>query len=157
MKIQWSKLIIAVVGCQLAGAVGAIFTSPNIATWYATLAKPSFNPPNWIFGPVWTILYLMMGISAYLIWSQKKEWSHNWKALAFFDLQLGLNVLWSIIFFGMQNPGLAFVEIIILLTALAVTIIKFYKISKIAAYLLIPYFLWGCFATVLNYSIWMLN
>lgn len=149
-KVDWPKLIFAIILCQAAGIIGSLFTFSAIPTWYATLTKPSFNPPSWIFGPVWTLLYTLMGISLYLVWKNKP-------AVKLFVWQLIANSLWSIIFFGMKNIGLALVEIIVLLALVLATIMKFYKINKTAAYLLIPYFLWGSFATLLTYSIWILN
>ncbi|MFH1565505.1 MAG: TspO/MBR family protein [bacterium] len=153
--MNYKKLIICFVLPQLAGAIGSLFTAPSITGWYMDLIKPSFSPPNWIFGPVWITLYLMMGLSAYLVWNSK-----NKKAVLAFNLfliHLFFNTVWSIIFFGMQNPGLAFLDIIILLIFIIVLIIKFYNINKIASYLLIPYFLWVSFASALNYFIWVLN
>lgn len=149
------KLIISLLLPQLAGGIGAIFTTPNISTWYANVNKPSFNPPNYLFGPVWTTLFLMMGISLYLIWTTKE--SNNKKALTFFFLQLVLNTLWSILFFGLQNPLLAFLEIIILWVFILLTILNFYRLNKTAGLLLIPYILWVSFAGVLNFAIWQLN
>jgi len=149
-KVVWPKLIFAIVICQAAGIIGSFFTLAAIPTWYAALTKPSFNPPSWVFGPVWTILYTLMGISLYLVWKNKS-------AVKLFVWQLIANSLWSIIFFGMKNIPLALIEIIILLVLIFATIMKFYKINKAAAYLLIPYFLWGSFATFLTYSIWILN
>ncbi|MBU4209866.1 tryptophan-rich sensory protein [Patescibacteria group bacterium] len=150
------KLIASILICQLAGIVGAVFTTPAISGWYVTLNKPSFNPPNWLFGPVWTFLYLLMGISLFLVWN-KKDSKDTKTALIFFAVQLGLNTLWSIIFFGMHLPLVAFLEILFLLFFIALTIIKFFPISKISAYLLTPYFLWVSFATILNLSIAILN
>ncbi|MBU1089027.1 tryptophan-rich sensory protein [Patescibacteria group bacterium] len=150
------KLIASILICQLAGIVGAVFTTPAISGWYVTLNKPSFNPPNWLFGPVWTFLYLLMGISLFLVWN-KKDSKDTKTALIFFAVQLGLNTLWSIIFFGMHLPLVAFLEILFLLFFIALTIIKFFPISKISAYLLTPYFLWVSFATILNLYIAILN
>jgi tryptophan-rich sensory protein len=144
-------------GSNLVGSIGAIFTSPQITAWYANVAKPSFNPPNWIFGPVWTLLFSLMGIAFYLI--IRNGWSsRNVKiAVAIFAFQFALNVLWSFLFFGLENPFLAFIEIIFLWLLILATILAFYKVDKIAAYLLVPYILWVSFAAFLNYSIWILN
>ena len=150
------KLIASIIICQLAGVIGAVFTTPSISSWYAGLNKPFFNPPNWLFGPAWTLLYLLMGISLYFVWSQKNG-AGTKTALIFFTIQLGLNTLWSIIFFGMHLPSVAFLEILILLLFIALTIIKFFPISKISAYLLIPYLLWVSFASILNFYIVKLN
>lgn len=151
------KLVISILVCQGAGIVGSIFTSPAISTWYITLQKPSFNPPNWIFAPVWTLLFLLMGISLYLIWSKGLEDKKIKTAVFVFGIQLVLNIFWSFLFFGLQSPLYAFIEIVILWLAILLTIISFHKISKIAAYLLLPYILWVSFAAVLNFSILILN
>ncbi len=158
MKIpNWLKLIITIVGSQLAGLIGTIFTTPSIPTWYASVEKASLNPPNWVFGPVWTTLYLLMGIAAFLVW--KNGWNRKDVkiALGLFVLQLVLNTLWSYIFFGMENPGAAFVEIIFMWLAILATIIAFAKISKPAAWLMVPYILWVSFASYLNFMVYILN
>jgi len=159
MKIDYKKLTISIVGTQLAGALGSVFNFASIPTWYTTLNKPSFNPPNWIFGPVWTILFLMMGIAVYLVWTKKTMFHQKKKKLALqiFVLQLLLNILWSAIFFGLLSPAWAFVEIMFLLLAISLTMIKFHKFSNLAAYLLVPYLAWMSFAAVLNFAIWRLN
>jgi len=149
------KLLISIVICQAAGLIGSIFTIPAISSWYKSLQKPFFNPPNWIFSPVWIFLFLLMGISLYLVWNRGAR--ENQKAIIIFGVQLVLNILWSIIFFGLKSPGLAFLEIIILWLAILLTIISFYKISKTAGLLLVPYILWVSFALILNFSIWQLN
>jgi len=150
------KLIASIIICQLAGIIGAVFTTPSIAGWYAGLNKPFFNPPNWVFGPVWILLYLLMGLSLYLVWSQK-DGAGKKTALIFFAIQLGLNSLWSIIFFGLHLPLIAFAELLILMLFIVLTIIKFLPLSKISAYLLIPYLLWVSFASILNFYIAKLN
>ncbi|MDO8581755.1 MAG: TspO/MBR family protein [bacterium] len=152
-----SKLIIAIVISELAGVIGAVFTTPSIPTWYAGLARPSFSPPNWIFGPVWTTLFALMGIAAFLVWRRGLGEPGVKRALIIFDVQLVFNLLWSIIFFGLHNPGGALIEIIILWLAILTTIIAFAKISRPAAWLLVPYILWVSFAGYLNYAIWMIN
>jgi len=149
-----AKLVFSVVICLLVGAVGSIFTYSSIPNWYASLNKPSFNPPNWIFGPVWTALYILMGISLCLFWDRKTK---SKKSYAIFSIQLGLNILWSIIFFALHSPFLAFIEIILLWIAILLTILNFHKVSKTAAYLLIPYICWVSFASVLNLFILLLN
>jgi benzodiazapine receptor len=156
-KVDWPKLIFAILLCQAAGIIGSLFTFSAIPTWYAGLIKPSFNPPSWIFGPVWTALYALMGLSLYLILSYGLKKKGVKTAINLFTLQLIANILWSIIFFGMKNIRLALIEIIVLLVLVLLTMLKFYKINKEAVYLLIPYFLWGSFATFLTYSIWILN
>ena len=158
MKINNTfKLIIAVVVSELAGIIGSVFTTPSIAGWYATLTRPALNPPAWVFGPVWTTLFALMGIAAFLVWKKGLERRDVKIALGIFIGQLVLNTLWSIIFFGLHNPGAAFVEIIFLWLAILATIIAFAKISKLATWLLIPYILWVSFAAYLNFMIWMLN
>jgi len=151
------KLIISILICQGAGAIGSLFTSPAISTWYATIQKPSFNPPNWIFAPVWILLFILMGLSLYLIWSKGFKYKGTKIAIFIFFVQLILNILWSILFFGLQSPLFALIEIIILWFAILLTIISFYKVSKIAAYLLLPYIIWVSFASVLNFSILIIN
>ncbi len=154
MKKIW-KLIISILIPFVASAIGGFFTSTSVSTWYIDLIKPSFNPPSWVFGPVWTILYLLMGIALYLVWVDKSKK----KKLAFiaFGTQMFLNALWSVLFFGLQKPLFAFVEIILLWSSILITIIYFYRINKNAAYLLIPYILWVSFAAVLNFSLFILN
>lgn len=156
-KVNWPRLIFAIVLCEAAGIIGSVFTFSAIPTWYASLIKPSFNPPSWVFGPVWTILYLLMGISLYLIISKGLKKKEIKAAVNLFVWQLIANCAWSIIFFGMKNVQLALIEIIVLLVLVFTTIQKFYMINRVAAYLLVPYFLWGNFATLLTYSIWILN
>ncbi|MCP8304020.1 MAG: tryptophan-rich sensory protein [archaeon] len=151
------KLVIAIVLCELAGVVGSVFTYPSIPTWYASLQKPSFNPPNWLFAPVWLILFALMGVSAYLVWSKGLESEGVKAALFIFVVQLVLNVLWSIVFFGLHSIFYSFVIIIVLWIAIALTITAFVRVSKKAGALLLPYILWVSFASVLNYYIWLLN
>ncbi len=148
--------IVAIIVCELAGIIGSVFTAPSIPTWYASLTKPFFNPPSFLFAPVWTLLYALMGIALYLVWEKRKK-IKNKLALILFFFQLILNTLWSILFFGFHNPFLAFAEIILLWIVLLATIIKFYPISKKAAWLLIPYILWVSFASILNFAIFLLN
>jgi tryptophan-rich sensory protein len=151
------KLIIAVLIVELVGVVGSFFTTSSISSWYPTLIKPALNPPNWVFAPVWTTLYALIGVSVFLIWRHGLRQRRIRIALTIFSAQLILNVIWSIIFFGFQNPLLAFIEIIILWLAIVWTIFAFYKISRLAACLLMPYIIWVSFAAYLNYSIWLLN
>ncbi len=155
--IEFIKLIISILICNSAGFIGSISTASAISTWYNSLEKPSFNPPNWVFGPVWTTLYTLMGISAYLVWRQGIHNPQVKTALIIFGVQLFLNAIWSPIFFGLRALFFALVVIIILWIAIFLTILAFYKISTIAAVLLIPYILWISLATILNYSIWVLN
>ena len=149
---SWPKLIFSIIIAQSAGFVGTFFTISSIPTWYTTLVRPVFAPPNWVFGPVWTILYTLIGISLYLIWIKNKKGS-----LKLFWFHLLLNALWSPIFFGLKNLGLAFVVILVMDVTLVFVIKNFYKINKIAAYILIPYLIWIGFATLLNFSFWQLN
>ena len=156
-KPRIARLAASIVICQLAGVIGSFFTSPSIPGWYASLVKPSFNPPNWIFGPVWISLYLLMGISLFLVWDKASKNKFAKIAIGIFAFQLVLNSIWSILFFGMQSPIYAFIEIIILWAAILASIIAFYRVSAPAASLLLPYILWVSFAAVLNFFIWRLN
>ncbi len=146
-----------------AGYLGSLANFSSLATWYPTINKPSFNPPNWIFGPVWTILFIMMGVSFFLIWNQclkkkgRSDRIYLHSSMIFFFVQLIANILWSFLFFFFQNPFLAFVEIIVLWVLIILTIYYFKKQSKVAAWLLVPYLLWVSFASVLNFAIWQLN
>lgn len=151
------KLIISVVLCELIGIAATPFTFSSIPTWYATLNKPSFSPPNWIFGPVWTTLYFLMGVSLYLVWSKGLGARGVRNSLYFFAAQLFFNFLWSILFFGLHSPILALVDIVLLWIFIVLTIKKFTRIDQLAAFLLIPYLLWVSFATLLNLSIAILN
>jgi tryptophan-rich sensory protein len=158
MKIEnIIKLAASIIICLMAGFIGSVFTVDSIQTWYMGIEKPFFNPPNWVFGPVWTTLFILMGISLYLVWSRGIKTNDAKIALTLFSAQLVLNVLWSIIFFSLKSPFYAFIEIVILWTAILFTIIWFRKISKTAGYLLVPYILWVSFAAVLNLSIFLLN
>jgi tryptophan-rich sensory protein len=140
----------------IVGSVSGIATSGNITTWYATLNKPAFNPPNYLFGPVWTALYLMMGISLFMIWRSPPGDARNY-ALAIFAIQLVLNFGWSFIFFHFKQVGWAFFEIILVWISVLAMIIIFHRINKTAAFLQVPYLLWVSFASVLNGSVWWLN
>ncbi|MGX1928519.1 TspO/MBR family protein [Flagellimonas sp. 2504JD4-2] len=148
---------IAIAICLLIGFLSSFATQSSVNDWYTTLNKPSFNPPNSVFAPVWTVLYVLMGVSAGIVWS--KGFHHVWvkTALYHFGFQLLLNALWSIVFFGLKSPFWALLVILALLTLIILTMKWFKVVSKVAAFLLIPYLLWVCFATVLNYNIWMLN
>ncbi len=153
--------IIPVIGsillCQLAGVIGSAFTMKEIPTWYASLAKPWFNPPPFIFGPVWLTLYTVMGISLYRVYRHGMSKRNVKHAVYLFCIQLVFNSLWSIVFFGMKELGLAFVVICILWGLIASVIIAFRKIDKWASYTLIPYLLWVTFASILNFSVWLMN
>ena len=151
------KFIIAIVLPLLVGAAGGYFTSTSVKGWFTTLNKPFFNPPAWLFAPVWTTLYILMGIAFFLIWQSKTVKELKQKAVTFYFIQLVLNAAWSFIFFYAKQPGLAFAEILILLIMIILTAVTFYKIRKAAGWLMLPYIVWVCFACVLNYSIWRLN
>lgn len=140
------------------GFVGSLFTAPAIQGWYTTLVRPELAPPNWVFGPVWTTLYVMMAVAAFLVWQRKDAlFSKKKVALGLYALQLGLNTAWSYFFFGQQEIGFALGVIAALWLMIALTMYWFYKISKPAAYLLVPYLLWVSFASYLNYQFWLLN
>ncbi len=163
MKIRnYIQLFFAITLSQSAGLLGTIFTVDAVATWYPTLVKPALNPPAWVFGPVWTTLYILMGVASFIIWriyetssGAKKRFAGM--ALILFVLQLGLNAWWSVIFFGNQQLGWALLEVICLWLAIVATMYYFAKLSRTAAWLLVPYLLWVSFASYLNYSLWMLN
>lgn len=150
------KLIASLVICQLAGLIGSLFTRPAIPTWYQSLNKPSFAPPNWLFGPVWISLYLLMGISLFLVWRKARE-ARVKTALFIFSLQLLFNALWSIAFFGLRSPAFGLIIILLLWITLLLTIILFARLSLMASILLWPYFLWLSFASWINFSLWWLN
>jgi len=151
------RLIISIVACQCAGIVGSVFTMRAIPTWYAALQKPPFTPPNWLFAPAWITLYLLMAISAFLVWRTGLENRQTRRALIVFLVQLILNALWSIAFFGLESPVFGLIVIIALWIAILLTIIKFFRISTVAGALMLPYILWVSFAMVLNGSILVLN
>ncbi len=151
------SLLVWIVVCELAGVLGTLFTVSAIPTWYATIVKPTFNPPSWLFGPVWTILYALMGTAVFLIWQKGVDRREVRTAIVFFVFQLVLNALWSMIFFGAHSIGGALIEIVILWFAIIMTILAFAKISKPAAWLLLPYIAWVSFAAYLNFALWTLN
>ena len=152
------RIALVVTTCLVIGYLSSLVTKESIISWYPTINKPVFNPPNWIFAPVWTILYVMMGVAGGMIWNKLETDQQNVKkAFTFFIIQLGLNALWSYLFFGLHNPFLALIEIILLWLMIFETYNQFKKIDKIAAYLLLPYLAWVSFATILNASIWWLN
>jgi tryptophan-rich sensory protein len=151
------RLVISIVVCQGAGLVGSIFTAPSIPTWYAALQKPPFTPPNWLFAPAWITLYLLMGISASLVWQNGLDNRRNRTALIVFLIQLVLNALWSIAFFGFESPLPGMVVIVLLWVAILITMLRFLQISKLAGFLLTPYLGWVTFAAILNVSIFILS
>ena len=151
------KLLASIILCQLAGIIGSLATVPAIPTWYASLKKPSFSPPNWIFGPVWAGLYTLMGISLFMVWQRRAGHPQPKTALFFFFIQLILNALWSVAFFGLRSPLFGLIAIVLLWIAILLTMISFFGISKAAVLLLLPYILWVSFAVLLNFSLWNLN
>lgn len=160
-NINFQKLAASIVICLLAGIVGSVFTAPAINEWYSTLVKPTFSPPNWVFGPVWTTLYILMGVALYFIWTSSatsaKKSAKLKPVYTIFGIQLALNALWSFLFFGLQSPAYGLIGIIALWLAIVATIIMAYRISKLSAYLLVPYILWVTVAMVLNYAIYVMN
>ena len=155
MKIL--KFVVSIALCQSAGLLGSFFTIPAIPTWYATLNKPAFSPPDWLFSPVWISLYTLMGISLFMIWNKAEKRPYRLKALVFFFIQLVLNALWSVFFFGLQSPLAGLIEMAFLWSAIVLTIYYFFKLSQWAGILLLPYLVWVSFAFILNFSLWTLN
>lgn len=151
------KLLAAVIICNMAGIIGSFVTVTGEGSWYAAIQKPPFNPPGFVFAPVWTTLFVLMGISLYLIWMEGMERREVRVAIALFAVQLILNTIWSFLFFGLQSPFLGLVEIIILWIFIVATTVAFYRINKKAAYLMVPYLAWVTFAAFLTYNIWLLN
>ena len=158
--MNWQRstlgLVAWVILCYAAGAIGSVFTSGAIPGWYRDIAKPEWTPPSWVFGPVWTALYLMMAVAAWLLWRQGGFPSQR-KPLILFLVQLTLNAAWTPLFFGLHSPGLAFAEIILLWMAIAATLAAFRRTHLVAAWLLTPYLAWVSFAAVLNFTLWRLN
>ncbi len=157
MKIDFKKLFIILGATFLIAFLGSAVTTPSIGSWYSTLNKPFFNPPNWIFAPVWTILFLLMGIAGYSVWREGKNDQDVKKALKFYFSQLVFNFLWSFIFFYLHQPLIAFLDIMVLWVLIFLTINNFKKISTNAAYLLYPYLIWVSFASILNLAIVVIN
>ena len=153
--ISWLKLLVSFIACFAAAGFGSVFTVSAIPTWYATLAKPFFAPPNWLFGPAWTLLYILMALSLYLVW--EKGFAKNKKPIFLFAIQLFLNAIWSLAFFGLRNPAAGFAVIVFLWLSIVATIISFKKVDKRAAWLLVPYICWVSFASVLNFAVMLLN
>lgn len=151
------KLVIAITIPVLIGGASGFFTVSGVESWYQTIQKPSWNPPNWVFGPVWTTLYVMMGIALWLVW--KEDTSKELKLIAgiLFAAQLTLNFFWSFIFFKLEQPGFAFLEILFMWVAILATIFAFAQVNKRAAWLLVPYISWVSFAAMLNFTIWRMN
>jgi tryptophan-rich sensory protein len=151
------KAFVLVIICEIIGIIGGVATAEGVTSWFQTIEKPFFNPPGWLFAPVWTILFFLMGLSAALVWHQGIDKKEVQKGLILFAIQLFLNFCWSFLFFKYHLLLVAFIEIITLLTFIILTTIQFYKIHKIAGLLMIPYILWVSFASVLNFSLWWLN
>lgn len=157
VKFSWRSLLTWVAICEVTGLIGATFTLASIPEWYDTLTKPSFNPPSSVFGPVWNILYLLMGIAVYRIWRMIKTHPETIFLVILFCIHLIINLGWSIAFFGWRNPGLGFLVILVLVGFIITLIYKFWRYDHLASYLLLPYLAWVIFATALNYAIWQLN
>lgn len=156
ISLIW-KLIISILICETTGITSGLIANTGMNAWFDALNKPSWNPPAFLFAPVWTFLYLLMGISLWLIWKSAAPVPQKSNAIILFSLQLFLNFWWSIIFFKFHSPAVALVDIILMLILILLTIISFSKLSKPAAWLLVPYIVWVSFATILNYTIWVLN
>ncbi len=154
---KWAALAGFIAICLFAGGLGGWITAQSVADWYPTLNKPAWNPPPWIFGPVWTTLYVMMAVAAWLVWKTDMRFSGVRVALILFFIQLALNCLWSFLFFGARNPGWALIDIVLLLMSLLLTTWAFFSQSKRAGVLMLPYLAWVGFATFLNFTIWQLN
>lgn len=154
---KWFRLAACIIICELAGGLGGLFTANSVKTWYTTIQKPAFNPPNWVFMPVWNTLFLLMGIALFLVWAKSAELPSARKAMWIFALQLALNVSWSAVFFGLHSIVGAMGIIVILWCAILWTIVIFGKISKTAAWLLVPYIVWVSFAGILNGALVYLN
>jgi tryptophan-rich sensory protein len=143
-----ARVILAIVVCELVGVAGSLFTTPAIDSWYAFLAKPAFSPPSWLFAPAWTLLYALMGVAIALVWPRLSK---------LFVLQLLVNGLWSFLFFGLHNPLLGLIDIVVLWILILVLLLGYWRINKTSFWLFVPYFLWVSFATALNFSVWRLN
>ena len=156
MSREWIGLGAFIVICFLAAAIGSWFTAPSVKTWYPTLMKPACTPPAWVFGPVWSTLYVLMATAAWLVWKQRSA-ADVTVALAVFFTQLALNATWSFVFFGLRRPGLALLEIIVLFAAIIATMATFAHFSRPAFWLMAPYVAWVSYATFLNFGIWRLN
>lgn len=157
LLIDGLKLVTSIVVCICAGLIGSISTGESISNWYIYLQKPAFTPPNWLFAPVWFLLYILMGIAVYLVWRKGLDKFQVRESIVIFIIQLVLNAGWSYAFFGLRSPLTGLIVIVPLWTAILLTIINFFRVSRTSAYLLIPYIIWVSFATVLNFSIYLLN
>jgi benzodiazapine receptor len=160
LRIQLQDLVGLVVALAVplaVGGLGGIATSSSVSTWYQTLSRPSWNPPDWVFGPVWTLLYILMGVAMWLVWRSGWDSPEGQMGLILFGVQLLFNLLWSLIFFGLRKPGWALLEIGLLWVLILATLVQFYRLRPGAGLLLVPYQLWVTFATALNAAIWWLN
>ena len=153
-KNQWLVLAGLILLCVGTGMIGGMVSAGAIEDWYRTLAKPSWNPPDWVFGPVWTTLYVMMAVAAWLVWRTRDRVA---PAMALFFAQLALNLLWSLLFFGARSPGLALIEVVFLWTSVLLTMLAFFGRQTIAGWLFVPYLAWVSFAAILNFAIWSMN
>ncbi len=153
---NWQRILISILGCEMVGLAGTPFTLAAIPSWYAYLNKPFFAPPNWLFGPAWTLLYFLMGLAVSIVWNQKQN-KKTKEAIKFFLVQLGLNFIWTPLFFGLRSPKLGLLVILAMWAFIFLTIKKFLPIKKLSAYLMIPYLAWVTFATALNIAIMVLN
>ena len=151
------KLFFAVLICQTVGITSGLLTQTENNNWFNTISKPDCNPPSYLFAPVWTILYLLMGISLWIVWKSNTMEPHKTRAMYLFGVQLFLNFWWTILFFKFHSPALAFVDIILMIITITLTIFAFAPISKKAAWLLVPYISWVCFAAILNFTLWNMN
>lgn len=154
---HWAGLAVSLAACFAAAGLGSLFTEPAVGTWYAGLRKPAWTPPNWLFGPVWTLLYILMAVAAWLVWRGRGFTAETTTALSVFGAHLVLNALWSILFFGMKRPGAAFAEIILLWCSILAAALLFRRVEPTASWLLAPYLLWVTFAAALNFKVWRLN
>ena len=156
-SVKIAKLVISIIICQIVGLMGSFFTMPAIDSWYQTINKPIFTPPNWVFAPVWVVMFLLMGVALFFIWDKESKNGEKKAAIVVFVFQFILNILWSFIFFTLKSPIGAFVEIMALWIMVLFTIITFSKVSKTAGYLLLPYIIWVSFAAFLNFIIILIN
>uniref|UniRef100_A0A7C2K3E2 Tryptophan-rich sensory protein n=1 Tax=candidate division WOR-3 bacterium TaxID=2052148 RepID=A0A7C2K3E2_UNCW3 len=153
---KWLKLLVSIAIPLVVGFIGSLFTSSSVNTWYKEINRPSFTPPNWLFAPAWTLLFVLIGLAFYLVWLNNFG-DNKTLVIGIFVLQLSLNLLWSLLFFGLRSPLLALIEIIVLWFAILLNMILFFRVSKVAGYLLVPYILWVTFATALNLGVYLLN
>jgi tryptophan-rich sensory protein len=156
-KIDWPKLLTSGLSVLAASILGGIVTASTVTTWYPTINKTALTPPSWVFGPVWSVLFIMMAIALYLVWSGRNKKKTRKKAVILFFGQLAANVAWSSIFFGLKNIGLAFIEILFLIILITYCLLAFSRLNKAAGWLMFPYLLWVCFASTLNLSLWLAN